>query len=446
MSRAALRTLVARAPPPTIAPSRVASRRNVSVATRARAPPVADDDDDDHDAGSDDAPTTTSSGPSSTSPAGRPRPSIVVLDGANLAWTYSASLYAKHGCRTRLPLSRGVALALECDAWASMRLTPHAFIPRSYVEGPLHGLCDGGSLETLVPGNVEYLWNATWRNTVLHDFARRGMLTTVTRAPNARDADDKRIIAFALGASHTLVPILPRRRGERRSLRTSPSASLRPPLAFNPRLRRLSTPLLTPLNSTPTFARMERPSERDAVVCSNDRYEDHVVSAGSAEKRKELRRWLSERRSGYEFQVGSVLDAAYANGGGDPTASPPPVGWTHLPSPPLEERGDGDGDGGDGGDGDAGSRAAWREDVHATGSSRPWAIGESRWGRDATRGGRRGRGKRRRRGGLGDAGGGGKAKRAKGKGDGDGDEFPYWALPARDLPVVFKVKKNVAAN
>jgi hypothetical protein len=52
----------------------------------------------------------------------------------------------------------------------------------------------------------------------------------------------------------TLVPIRPRRRGERRSLRTfSPGDSLRPsPLAFNPDTpRRLSTPLLTPLNSTP---------------------------------------------------------------------------------------------------------------------------------------------------------------------------------------------------
>ena len=43
--------------------------------------------------------------------------------------------------------------------------------------------------------------------------------------------------------SYTLVPIRPRRRGERRSLRTlSPGASLRPPLAFNTRPRRLSTP------------------------------------------------------------------------------------------------------------------------------------------------------------------------------------------------------------
>jgi len=46
------------------------------------------------------------------------------------------------------------------------------------------------------------------------------------------------------GAFYTLVPIRPRWRGERRSLRTflPGGASLRPPLAFNPRPRRLSTP------------------------------------------------------------------------------------------------------------------------------------------------------------------------------------------------------------
>jgi hypothetical protein len=64
----------------------------------------------------------------------------------------------------------------------------------------------------------------------------------------------------------TPVPVRPRSRGERRSLRTSsPGVSLRPgSLAFNPDTpRRLSTPLLTPFNSTPTFARMERPSSED---------------------------------------------------------------------------------------------------------------------------------------------------------------------------------------
>ena len=56
--------------------------------------------------------------------------------------------------------------------------------------------------------------------------------------------------------------IRPRRRGERRSLRTlSPGDSLRPPLDFNPdTLRRLSTPLLTPFNSTPTFVASCGPS------------------------------------------------------------------------------------------------------------------------------------------------------------------------------------------
>jgi hypothetical protein len=53
-------------------------------------------------------------------------------------------------------------------------------------------------------------------------------------------------IGAALGGGAfyvTLVPIRPRWRGERRSLRTFPGASLRPgSLAFNPRPRRLSTP------------------------------------------------------------------------------------------------------------------------------------------------------------------------------------------------------------
>ena len=40
----------------------------------------------------------------------------------------------------------------------------------------------------------------------------------------------------------TLVLIRPRSRGERRFLRTFPGVSLRAPLAFNPRPRRLSTP------------------------------------------------------------------------------------------------------------------------------------------------------------------------------------------------------------
>ena len=72
-----------------------------------------------------------------------------------------------------------------------------------------------------------------------------------TQADDGGGDADHRVQARS---SITLVPIRPRSRGERRSLRTfSPGASLRPgSLAFNPDTpRRLSTPLLTPFNSTP---------------------------------------------------------------------------------------------------------------------------------------------------------------------------------------------------
>jgi hypothetical protein len=96
-----------------------------------------------------------------------------------------------------------------------------------------------------------------------------------------------------LGAFYlTLVPIRPRRRGERRSLRTfSPGVSLRPgPIAHNPDTpRRLSTPLLTPMNSTPTFARMDpRPSGAlnplvRAATRVGDDEDDDAVGAAAAE-------------------------------------------------------------------------------------------------------------------------------------------------------------------
>jgi hypothetical protein len=57
-----------------------------------------------------------------------------------------------------------------------------------------------------------------------------------------KERADAKEAALLKGAFYTLVPIRPRWRGERRSLRTLPGVSLRPPLAFNPRPRRLSTP------------------------------------------------------------------------------------------------------------------------------------------------------------------------------------------------------------
>jgi hypothetical protein len=62
-------------------------------------------------------------------------------------------------------------------------------------------------------------------------------------------------------SSITLVPIRPRSRGERRSLRTFPGVSLRPPLGFNLRPYDAFQLQLMPFNSTPTSLRTERPSD-----------------------------------------------------------------------------------------------------------------------------------------------------------------------------------------
>ena len=90
----------------------------------------------------------------------------------------------------------------------------------------------------------------------------------------------------------TLVPIRPRRRGERRSLRTlSPGVSLRPgSLAFNPRPRRLSTPLLTPFNSTPTTTLSDastRTTARGSSIASCD------FSSTSSRARAATATWVS---------------------------------------------------------------------------------------------------------------------------------------------------------
>jgi len=113
----------------------------------------------------------------------------------------------------------------------------------------------------------------------------------------------------------TLVPIRPRPRGERRFLRTLPVASLRPPLAFNTRPRRLSTPLLTPFNSTPTLARVGRPvpeelSEAESMLfgasgLTPDDSEDMSVANTAVDVKRTLRamegatarerRWVATR-------------------------------------------------------------------------------------------------------------------------------------------------------
>jgi hypothetical protein len=41
---------------------------------------------------------------------------------------------------------------MESEVWKELGVEPVAFMPASYVEGPLHGLADGGDLDTLGPG------------------------------------------------------------------------------------------------------------------------------------------------------------------------------------------------------------------------------------------------------------------------------------------------------
>jgi hypothetical protein len=63
----------------------------------------------------------------------------------------------------------------------------------------------------------------------------------LSQSPSAGFGDPVALqsVAGVLGAFYTLVPIRPRRRGERRSLRTFAVLSLRPHHGFNPRPRRL---------------------------------------------------------------------------------------------------------------------------------------------------------------------------------------------------------------
>ena len=124
-----------------------------------------------------------------------------------------------------------------------------------------------------------------------------------------------------LGAFYALVPIRPRSRGERRSLRTFPGASLRSSLAFNPRPRRLSTPsdafeLHPDIRSYGTTlsrrgrakrhsrVRLQRErGERDRAVVRRRRRargldaDDHAVDARVSASERERRRWRRLRPS-----------------------------------------------------------------------------------------------------------------------------------------------------
>ena len=77
---------------------------------------------------------------------------------------------------------------------------------------------------------------------------------TATRMFDAYDRDRDGALSLRRVLVVTLVPIRPRWRGERRSLRTFAGVSLFPPLAFDHRPRRLTTPSDAPPNSPPDVA------------------------------------------------------------------------------------------------------------------------------------------------------------------------------------------------
>jgi len=95
-------------------------------------------------------------------------------------------------------------------------------------------------------------------------------------------------------AFYTLVPIRPRWRGERRSLRTFAVVSLRPHLAFNPRPRRLSTPPdafelhpdVCPYGMALSFGRRGRATAR---ALSALRGEQQQQREGGVERRRRVR-------------------------------------------------------------------------------------------------------------------------------------------------------------
>jgi N-acetyltransferase len=106
----------------------------------------------------------------------------------------------------------------------------------------------GSSASAASTGGGDRIVGALFAEPITH--ARRTLPDGGGGKTDRRDEDAERMTtkaaetsAASSGASYTLVPIRPRRRGERDSLRTLPGVSLRPgSLAFNPRLRRLSTP------------------------------------------------------------------------------------------------------------------------------------------------------------------------------------------------------------
>jgi ATP-dependent RNA helicase DDX18/HAS1 len=162
-----------------------------------------DDDDDDDD---DEAAARERTEPAATA-------DVVQVDGILSDKTFASLSLSK-------PTMAGIAtMGYETMTEVQARTIPPLLAGRDVLGAARTG--SGKTLAFLVP-SVELLYHAKF-------MPRNGagvMILTPTRG------------AFYV----TLVPIRPRSRGERRSLRTFPGVSLRSSLGFNPRPRRLSTP------------------------------------------------------------------------------------------------------------------------------------------------------------------------------------------------------------
>ena len=164
------------------------------------------------------------------------------------------------------PLARYVRSARDVDA-SSMTKDVHAFLLELITPTPntRAAVCSPWSgIDAAVDALFEMLPD------VLRDAPREGTRRFVPAEEESCSAwGDEDSGAFMF----TLVPIRPRSRGERRSLRTlSSGASLRPrsPAGFNPDTpRRLSTPLLTPFNSTPISSLVRNDPQRNGSARSS---------------------------------------------------------------------------------------------------------------------------------------------------------------------------------
>ena len=115
--------------------------------------------------------------------------------------------------------------------------------------------CPGNENLSIPYGDeIIHLGKRPWRresmNDLVKEYTGECALDIMGTFGETKDVDGAKAAAEAAlralgdkGAFYlTLVPIRPRRRGERRSLRPLPGVSLRPPHGFNPRPRRRSTP------------------------------------------------------------------------------------------------------------------------------------------------------------------------------------------------------------